>query len=241
MKLSVIIPVYNEERTVEEIIRRVAKVKIKKEIIVVNDGSMDGTGSKVRGLKIKNLRIIDKRKNEGKGAAIRDALKMAAGDVVVIQDADLEYDPQEYKLLLEPITKGRADVVFGSRLLSARPHRVMYFWHYVGNLILTLLTNVLTNLNLTDMETCYKAFSKDVAKKLDIREKRFGFEPEFTVKVAKMGCRIYEVGISYSGRSYAEGKKISWRDGLKAIWCLLRYAWSSDDFNTPGEGVRGYS
>ena len=224
MKLSVIIPVFNEEKTVGEVIRRVAGVKIKKEIIVVNDGSTDNTRSKIQETRNKNLKIINKSRNEGKGAAVRDGIKAAAGDVIIIQDADLEYDPKEYPLMLEPILKKRADVVFGSRLISSRPHRVLYFWHFVGNAFLTLLTNVITNLNLSDMETCYKAFTKEVANKLELVENRFGFEPEFTVKVAKAGWRIYEVGISYSGRSYAEGKKINWKDGIRAVWCLLKYA-----------------
>ena len=222
MKLSVIIPVYNEEKTVGEVIRRVVAVKIEKEIIIVNDGSSDGTKKKIHGFK--GLKIIDKNVNEGKGAAVRDGIKAATGDVIIIQDADLEYDPKEYPLMLEPIVTKRADVVFGSRLITSRPHRVLYFWHFAGNAFLTLLTNVITNLNLSDMETCYKAFTKEVADKLELFENRFGFEPEFTVKVAKAGWRIYEVGISYSGRSYAEGKKINWRDGIRAVWCLFRYA-----------------
>ena len=224
MKLSVIIPVFNEEKTVEEVIRRVAAVKIKKEIIVVNDGSTDRTKFEIRNLKFENIKLIDKKRNEGKGAAVRDGIKAATGDVIIIQDADLEYDPKEYTLMLEPILKGKADVVFGSRLISSRPHRVLYFWHFAGNAFLTLLTNIITNLNLSDMETCYKAFTKEVANKLDLKENRFGFEPEFTVKVAKAGWRIYEVGISYSGRSYAEGKKINWKDGFRAVWCLFKYA-----------------
>lgn len=224
MKLSVIIPVYNEERTVAELLKRVIKISfggLKKEIIVINDGSTDKTLEKIK--LIKRVKIINKRKNEGKGAAIRDALRVAKGDVIVIQDADLEYDPSEYKLLLSPILESKADVVYGSRFVGNQPHRVLYFWHFVGNSILTLLSNALTNMNLSDMETCYKAFTKNVSKKLDLKENRFGFEPEFTIKVSRMGCKVYEVGVSYSGRSYEEGKKVNWRDGLWALWCLIKY------------------
>ncbi|MDO8488354.1 MAG: glycosyltransferase family 2 protein [bacterium] len=226
MKLSVIIPAYNEEQTIIPLIKAVQKVKLSsltKEIIVVNDGSSDHTGLKVKRLKIKNLRLINKQKNEGKGAAIRSALKIATGDVFIIQDADLEYNPAEYLHILGPILKKQADVVFGSRLVSSYPHRVLYFWHYAANLFLTLLVNIVSNINLSDMETCYKAFTKRVADQLTIEESRFGFEPEFAIKVARSGWRIYEVGISYSGRSYAEGKKISWRDGLWALWCIIKY------------------
>lgn len=210
-------------------VKRVLETKVgnlKKEIIVVNDGSTDHTKtqiSKVKGQN-KNLKVINKNKNEGKGSAIRDALRIARGDVFIIQDADLEYDPTEYKLLLSPITQKKADVVFGSRFVGNQPHRVLYFWHYVGNKIITLLADCLTNLNLTDIETCYKVFTRQVARKLDIQESRFGFEPEFTIKVAQMGYRIYEVGISYSGRSYSEGKKIGWKDGLVTLWCLIKYS-----------------
>ncbi len=225
MKLTVIIPAYNEEKTVAQVLRKVQSNKLVKEIIVVNDGSTDRTKAQISKVKAQKyrLKLIDKKINEGKGAAVRDALKIATGDVFIIQDADLEYDPDEYKLLLEPILKKKADVVFGSRFVGNQPHRVLYFWHYVGNKFITLLSNCLTNLNLTDIETCYKAFTKDVADKLNLQEKRFGFEPEFTIKAAKMGVRIYEVGISYSGRSYAEGKKINWKDGLVTLWCLVKY------------------
>ena len=225
MKLSVIIPVYNEEKTIQEVVRRVLAVplgKIKKELVIINDGSTDGTRDKIRSLRLKNkLIIIDKKVNEGKGAAIRDGLKKTAGDVVIIQDADLEYNPDEYSLILEPLLMGKADVVFGSRFVSSRPHRVLYFWHMVGNKLLTFMVNAVTNMNFTDMETCYKAFTRKVAKKIRIEENRFGFEPEFTIKVAKMRFRVYEVGVSYSGRDYEEGKKINWKDGVWALWCVV--------------------
>ncbi len=224
MKLTVIIPVYNEENTVGQVLHKVVRNKLVGEVVVINDGSSDGTLARIKQIKNKKIKVINKRKNQGKGAAIRDALKIAKGDVVIIQDADLEYDPDEYKLVLAPILAKKADVVFGSRFVGNQPHRVLYFWHYVGNKLITLLANVLTNLNLTDMETCYKAFTKEVARRLDLQEKRFGFEPEFTIKAARMGVRIYEVGVSYSGRSYAEGKKIGWKDGLWTVWCLIKYS-----------------
>jgi glycosyltransferase involved in cell wall biosynthesis len=227
-KLSIIIPAYNEQETIITAIRRVLKArlpKIKKEIVIVNDGSRDKTLQKIKSVKDKRLKLINKKRNIGKGAAIRDALKIASGDVIVVQDADLEYDPNEYLNLLQPIQKDLADVVYGSRFAGSGPHRVLFFWHMLGNKFLTLVSNTLTNLNLTDMETCYKMFTKDVAMKLKLQEKRFGFEPEFTIKVARMRARVYEVGISYMGRSYTEGKKINWKDGLWALWCLLRYSW----------------
>jgi len=226
MKLTVIIPAYNEEKTIAVVLKKVVANKLVKEVVVINDGSTDKTKysiSNVRYSKNK-VKILNKRINEGKGAAIRDALKIATGDVFIVQDADLEYNPDEYKLVLGPILGKKADVVFGSRFVGNQPHRVLYFWHYVGNKVITLLANVLTNLNLTDIETCYKAFTLSVAKKLKLREKRFGFEPEFTIKVAQMKMRIYEVGISYSGRSYAEGKKIGWKDGFITLWCLVKYS-----------------
>lgn len=227
-KLSIIIPAYNEEATIVRSLRGVLRTRvngIQKELIVINDGSKDSTLQKIKTVKDKRVRLINKKMNVGKGAAIRDALKIASGDVIIIQDADLEYDPKEYVNLLEPIQKNLADVVYGSRFAGGGPHRVLFFWHMLGNKFLTLLSNTLTNINLTDMETCYKMFTKDVAKRLELKEKRFGFEPEFTIKVAKMRARVYEVGISYMGRSYTEGKKINWKDGLWALWCLFKYSW----------------
>lgn len=226
-KLSIIIPAYNEEETIVESIRRVLRVRIKgirKEVIVINDGSKDKTLKKIKSIKDRRVKVINKRQNLGKGAAIKDALKVVNGDVIVIQDSDLEYNPKEYINLLSPIKDDLADVVYGSRFAGSGPHRVLFFWHMLGNKFLTLLSNALTNLTLTDMETCYKMFTKGVAKKLKIEEKRFGFEPEFTIKVSKMRARVYEVGISYSGRSYSEGKKINWKDGVWALWCLIKYS-----------------
>lgn len=217
-------PVYNEERYITKAIRKIFKTKIgglKKEIIVVNDGSSDRTKSKIQ--KIKGVKLINLPKNRGKGAAIRKGLRLVTGDVVVIQDADLEYDPTDINYLLKPIIDGDADVVFGSRFMGDRPHRVLFFWHMVANKMLTLISNMCTNLNLTDMETGYKVFTHKVAKEIKLKENRFGMEPEFTAKIAKMGCRVYEVGISYHGRNYEQGKKIGWRDGLRALWCILKY------------------
>jgi len=207
-------------------LRRVGSVKVgsaNKEVVVVNDGSTDRTLKRIKEYKDKKIRLINKPINQGKGAAIRDALKLVTGQVIIIQDADLEYSPEDYKMLLEPILQNKADVVFGSRFGGSLSHRVLYFWHFLGNKLLTFLTNLITNLNLSDMETCYKVFTKDVARSLNLQENRFGFEPEFSVKVAKMGVKIYEVGISYSGRSYSEGKKINWKDGLWALWCIFKY------------------
>jgi len=196
---------------------------INKEIVIINDGSEDQTANSLRKIKDKRVTIIQKKKNEGKGAAIRDGLKKISGDVVIIQDADLEYDPNEISKLLEPIRNDLADVVYGSRFMGGEARRVLFFWHMIGNNLLTLFSNMVTNLNLSDMETCYKVFTRDIAKKLKVEEKRFGFEPEFTIKIARMKARVYEIGIGYSGRSYSEGKKINWRDGFQAVWCIIKY------------------
>lgn len=225
-KLSIVIPAFNEEKTITKTVKKVLKMKlagIKKEIIVINDGSTDKTLKFLKLLKNKQIIVINKRVNEGKGAAIRDAIKKITGDVVIIQDADLEYNPQEITKLLTPIKDGLADVVYGSRFMGSEAHRVHLYWHMVGNKFLTLLSNMVTNVNLTDMETCYKMFTRNIAKKLNLKENRFGFEPEFSIKVAKMNARIYEVGISYSGRSYQEGKKINWKDGIRAVICIFKY------------------
>jgi glycosyltransferase involved in cell wall biosynthesis len=224
MKLSVVVPVFDEHLTIAEIIRRVQAVDLglDKEIVIVDDGSADGTREILQALTIPGLKVVLHERNMGKGAALRTGFVRAEGDVVLIQDADLEYDPREYPRLLEPILDGRADVVYGSRFLGG-PHRVNFFWHYVGNRFLTIFSNMLSNLNLTDMETCYKVFRREVLGKIKIRSSRFGFEPEITMKVAKLKCRIYEVPISYSGRDYSEGKKIGWKDGLAAIFHLVRF------------------
>lgn len=224
MKLSVIIPAYNEKNTVLELLRRVEAVPLSldKEIIVVDDFSTDGTREVLGGLGRPDIRVLFHAKNMGKGSALRTGFSEATGDIILVQDADLEYDPAEYPGLLAPILDGRADVVYGSRFLGG-PHRVLFFWHSVGNRFLTGLSNVVTNLNLTDMETCYKVFRGDVLRKLSLKSRRFGFEPEVTIKVAKLKCRIYEVPVSYAGRNYSEGKKIGWKDGLAAIWHIMRY------------------
>jgi glycosyltransferase involved in cell wall biosynthesis len=222
MKVSVVMPVYNEVATIKEIVSRVQAVTLEKDIIIVDDGSTDGTLELLGEISqsYDNLRVIHHDRNQGKGAALRTGFAAVTGDIVIIQDADLEYDPKEYPVLLEPIVDGRADIVYGSRFLGG-PHRVLFFWHYMGNKFLTLLSNMVTNLNLTDMETCYKVFKKEVLDNIKLKSNRFGFEPEFTAKVAKKGFRIYETPISYSGRTYDEGKKIGWKDGVQAIFCIL--------------------
>jgi len=227
LKLSIIIPVYNEEKTIVDIIKKVKDVNLdttRKEIIVVDDGSDDKTVSVLQN-KIEPIvdKVIYKQKNIGKGAAIRTGIEYASGDYVIFQDADLEYDPEEYVKLLKLVIEGKADVVYGSRFMGGGPHRIHMFWHQVGNRMLTTLSNMFTNLNLTDMETCYKLFKSEIIKSMKIEENRFGIEPEITAKVARSRCRIYEVGISYFGRSYEEGKKINWKDGFRAIFVILKY------------------
>ena len=223
-KLSIIIPCYNEINTIEELIERVQASSVEsKEIIIIDDFSTDGTREFLNTLEDDSIKLIFNTQNLGKGAAISKGIQFATGDISIIQDADLEYDPNEYEQIIMPIVLNKADVVFGSRFQGAQPHRVVYFWHRVGNGLLTLLSNILTDLNLTDMETCYKAFRTEILKSIEIKEKRFGFEPEITAKVAKMKIRIYEVGISYYGRTYEEGKKIGWKDGFRAIWCIIKY------------------
>lgn len=232
MKLSILVPVYNEERTLEEVVRRVSAIATPKEIILVDDGSKDRSREILTQLQEQNdqandsinrIRVFFQPKNQGKGAAIKTALSHVTGDIVIIQDADLEYDPKDYPTLLAPIQTGLADVVYGTRFYGGGAHRVLFFWHYVGNLLLTLISNMITNLNLSDMEVGYKVFRADMVKDIDLKSQRFGFEPEVTVKLAKKQCRFYEVPISYHGRTYAEGKKITWKDGIAALYYLIRF------------------
>lgn len=232
MKLSILVPVYNEERTLEEVVRRISAVPTPKEIIIVDDGSKDRSREILTRLHKENdravsadntIRVFFQPQNQGKGAAIKAALSHVTGEVVIIQDADLEYDPKDYPTLLEPIQSGLADVVYGTRFYGGGAHRVLFFWHYVGNQLLTLISNIITNLNLSDMEVGYKVFRAEVLKGIDLKSPRFGFEPEITVKLAKKQCRFYEVPISYNGRTYAEGKKITWKDGIAALYYLIRF------------------
>ena len=230
MKLSVVMPVYNEQPTLREVVARVLAVptdqnEIDLELICVDDGSRDGSREILTELAAAHgeIRVFLQPKNMGKGAALRHGIQQATGDFVLIQDADLEYDPADYPALLSPLILGKADVVYGSRFLGSGPHRVLYYWHSVGNWLLTILSNSLTNMNMSDMETCYKVFRREILQAIPIEEDRFGFEPEITVKIAKRRLRVYEVGISYWGRTYEEGKKIGWKDGFRALWCLLKY------------------
>ena len=222
--LSVIVPCFNEIKTLEKVIKNIQSSDVEpKEIIIVDDYSNDGSREYLKNVKSKNIKTIFHDKNRGKGAALSSGISIAKGKIIIIQDADLEYDPNEFPNIIAPIVNEKADVVYGSRFQGGQPHRVVYFWHRVGNGFLTLLSNIFTDINLTDMETCYKAFRSEIIQKIKIEENRFGFEPEITAKISKLNCRIYEVGISYYGRTYKEGKKIGWRDGVQAIWCILKY------------------
>ena len=228
--LSIVMPVYNEERTaraaIDAVLGAPLPAGVEREVVVVDDGSTDGTREVLRAFEGDGrVRVCAQGRNQGKGAALRRGFQEARGDLVVVHDADLEYDPREFSKLLAPILDGRADVVYGSRFKGGDAHRVLFFWHSVGNRVLTLLSNAFTNLNLTDMETCSKMFRREVLQRIEVQESRFGFEPEVTAKVARLGVRIYEVGISYSGRTYEEGKKIGWRDGVRALWCIVKYGW----------------
>jgi len=225
MKLSVVMPVYNEQATLSRVIERVMSVGLEIELLCVDDGSSDGSREILGNLEKQwpHMKVFLQPRNMGKGAALRRGIQAATGDYVIIQDADLEYDPGDYARLLAPLESGQADVVYGSRFLGGGPHRVLYYWHSVGNRVLTTLSNMITNLNMSDMETCYKVFRREVIQAIPLEEDRFGFEPEITVKIAKRRLRVYEVGISYWGRTYEEGKKIGWKDGVRALWCLAKY------------------
>jgi len=225
--LTIVIPVFNEAATIAQVLQRVhaaPAVGLRKELVVVDDCSTDGTREYLKELALDHVTCLFHDRNRGKGAAVRTGFAHARGDIVLIQDADLEYDPEEYPKLLRPILEGKADVVLSSRFLASDPHRVLYFWHSVGNRGITLLSNVFTNLNLTDIESCYKVFTQPVARQIHIEEDRFGIEPELVAKIARLGCRVYEVGISYAGRTYQEGKKITWKDGVRALWCIGKYS-----------------
>ncbi|NND75548.1 MAG: glycosyltransferase family 2 protein [Ilumatobacter sp.] len=222
--LSVVIPCYNEQGTVTQLVDRVLASPLTAQVVIVDDGSTDGTRDRLAEISNPAVTVLLHDRNQGKGAALRTGFAAASATYVIVQDADLEYDPAEYERMIGPLESGRADVVYGSRFVSSEPHRVLYFWHSVGNRLLTLMSNMFTDLNLSDMETCYKAFRREVIQAVTIEEDRFGFEPEITAKVARMGVAVYEVGISYSGRTYEDGKKIGWRDGVRAVWCILKYS-----------------